>query len=334
MANTPLRQGVRGGYQAAKELLKNLDQDSNRYKRNVFYDPEFKQGLQTAGINIKETPGAFLGAYAARLGADLTTDELRSFYWGMSHPAELADRAFKATVDPKGQLGRYGRGIVALAAVQPALALTGAYNPLNIGELGRPTGYKQNEPDPEDPTKTTEPATELFQRFFQGRTGRPLAYEKAKEEIPDLTKQRYANYMNFLYNDPGPIGKATMGLVKVTPENLQGDPEARILGYPVSIPSVGALAGGIAGARIGVTSSPSVVQTVQPSLLAGQKAEVSRAMTKRTPSIVRGLAGGAVGSAAGAIIGTLTNQAIAAAGNSMSKLPTQQEYQNISAGRI
>jgi len=334
MANTPLRQGVRGGYQAAKELLKNLDQDSNRYKRNVFYDPEFRQGLQTAGINVKETPGAFLGAYSARLGADLTSDEMRNFYWGISHPAEISNQIFKKNVDPQNQLGRYGRGIVSLAAVQPALALTGAYNVLNLGELGRPTGFKQNEPDPEDPTKTTNPASELFQRFFLGRTGRPLAYEKAKEEIPDLTKQRYANYMNFLYNDPGPIGQATLGLVKVTPENLQGDPEARILGYPVSIPYAGTLAGGVLGARIGVNKSPSVTQTVQPSLLAGQKAEVSRAMTKRTPSIVRGLAGGAVGSAAGAVIGTLTNQAIAAAGNSMNKLPTQQEYQNISAGRI
>jgi len=54
----------------------------------------------------------------------------------------------------------------------------------------------------------------------------------------------------------------------------------------------------------------------------------------RTKGALRGLAGGAIGSAAGAVVGVLTNQAIAAAGNSMNKLPTQTEYQNISAGRI
>ena len=314
--------GFGGGVEAAKQSLKQLGTGkSYRPKRNIFYDPEFRKDIKEAGIT-RETPLAFLGAYATRLGADLTTDESRSLYWQFSHPLEMADQAMRKIVDPNKQLG-YGRGLIALTAVAPAVALTGAYNPLNIGELGRPTGYKQNVPDSEDPTKTAEPGTELFQRFFQGRTGRPLAFEKAREEIPDLTKQRYANYMNFLYNDPGPIGKATMGIVKVTPENLQGDPEARILGYPVSIPSVTALAGGLAGARIGVLSSPTVQTTIQPSLLKGEKTITTRAMGRKTPSIVRGLAGGAFGSAAGAIAGVLANQAIAAAGNTQDKLPMQ-----------
>ena len=314
--------GFGGGVEAATQSLKNLGTGkAYRPRRNIFYDPEFHKDIQEAGIT-RETPLAFLGAYATRLGADLTTDELRSLYWQMSHPLEMADQAMRKVVDPNKQLG-YGRGLIALTAVAPAVALTGAYNPLNIGELGRPTGYKQNAPDPKDPTKTTEPGTELFQRFFQGRTGRPLAFEKAREEIPDLTKQRYANYMNFLYNDPGPLGKATMGILKVTPENLQGDPEARVLGYPVSIPSVTALAGGITGARMGILSSPTVEKTVQPSLLQGEKATITRTMGRKTPALARGLAGGALGSAAGAIAGVLANQAIAAAGNTQDKLPMQ-----------
>jgi len=330
----PVTKGFVGGFNVAKELMKQAGKERLSYGRNVFYDPEFQAGLRRAGISARETPGAFLGSYAARLGGDIATDQLRGIYWRLNHPLAIADAVMERVVDPKDRLGPYGRGIVGLAAIQPAVALTGAYNPLNISELGRPTGYKQNVPTSEDPTKSEEPATELFQRFFQGRTGRPLAYEKAKQEIPDLTKQRYANYMNFLYNDPGPIGKATLGLLKVTPENLQGDPEARVLGYPVSIPSVTALAGGVTGARLAAQSAPSVTTTVQPSLFAGEKAQVTRTMSKRTPSVLRGLAGGAIGSAAGAVVGVLTNQAIAAAGNSMNKLPTQQEYQNISTGRI
>ena len=329
-----LHKGLSGGFKAAVELMKQRGPERYDYGRSVFYDPAFQQGLREAGITAKETPGAFLGAYAARLAGDVVTDESRKYYWRLNHPLAIADEALQRVVDPQYTLGPYAKGVIGLAAIQPAVALTGAYNPLNISELGRPTGYKQNVPTSEDPTKTEEPATELFQRFIQGRTGRPLAYEKAKEEIPTLTKQRYANYMNFLYNDPGPIGKATLGLVKVTPENLQGNPEARVLGYPVSIPAVTALAGGLAGARLGVNTSPSTVTTVQPSLFPGQAATVTKTIGKRTPAILRGAAGGAIGSAAGAVVGVLTNQAIAAAGNSMNKLPTQTEYQNISAGRI
>jgi hypothetical protein len=46
-------------------------------------------------------------------------------------------------------------------------------------------------------------------------------------------------------------------------------------------------------------------------------------MGKRTPTVLRGLAGGALGSAAGAMAGVLTNQAISAAGNTEGKLPMQ-----------
>jgi hypothetical protein len=330
----PFHKGISGGFKAAAQLMQQRGPQRTQYGRSVFYDPEFQQSLKQAGITAKEAPGAFLGAYAARLLGDVTTDQSRQYYWRLNHPLAIADEALQRVVDPQYTLGPYAKGVIGLAAIQPAVALTGAYNPLNVAELGRPTGYKQNAPVSEDPTKTEEPATELFQRFIQGRTGRPLAYEKAKEEIPTLTKQRYANYMNFLYNDPGAIGKTTLGLVKVTPENLQGTPEARILGYPISIPSVTALAGGLAGARLGINTSPSVTTTVQPSLFPDQAATVTKSVGKRTPAILRGVIGGALGSAAGAVAGVLTNQAISAAGNAMNKLPTQQEYQNISAGRI
>jgi hypothetical protein len=319
-------QGLAGGYQVASQLMGQLGTERLNYGRNVFYDPEFKAGLTQAGITAGKAPLAFAGAYATRLLGDISADETRRFYWRINNPLAIADEAMQRVVDPQDQLGPYGRGLLGLAAVQPAIALTGAYNPLNITELGRPTGYKQNIPSEEDPTKTTQPGAELFHRFFQGRIGRPLAFEKAKQEIPDLTKARYANYMNFLYNNPDPVGQATIGLVKFTGENLQGDPEARILGYPVSIPSVTALAGGIAGARFGVTSAPTVTKIKQRSLLPQDVKEVtttritpqlakeaSSGTAPRTgPALRRGLAGGAVGSAAGAMIGLLANQALAA----------------------
>ena len=316
--------GLAGGSKIARTLMEQLGQQRAQYGRSVLYDPEFKAGLKQAGVTAKETPLAYASAIGTRLLGDITTDETRKFYWRLNHPLAIADETLQRVVDPGNQLGPYGRGLVGLTAVQPAIALAGSYNPLNLGELGRPTGYKQNVPDPEDPTKTTQPGTELFQRFFQGRTGRPLAFEKAQQEIPSLTKERYANYMNFLYNNPDPVGQATAGLVKFTGENLQGDPEARILGYPVSIPSVTTLAGGVIGARLGSASAPGVVKSTQLALDIPGAKEVS--MTRLAPSLPaeptpiakkgsalrRGLAGGAAGSAAGAILGVLANQALAA----------------------
>jgi hypothetical protein len=315
--NTPIaKRGPVAGFNLGKSIMLGLAEDKP-YRPSSIRDAEFKTELKSKGVSLKETPGTFLGAYTARVLGDVVADETRKdIYWRFNHPLAVADVTLQKAIDPQNKLGPYGRGAIGLAALQPAIALTGAYNPLNISELGRPTGYKQNVPNPEEPTETLEPGTEIFQRFFQGRTGRPLAYEKAQEEIPDLTKTRYANYMNFLYNDPGALGKATMGMVKVTGENLEGDPEARIFGYPVSIPSVTAAAGGIAGARAVVKMGPLVESG------------------RRTPAVMRGLAGGALGSAAGAVAGVLMNQAVSAAGNAMNKLPTQQEYQNISAGRI
>jgi hypothetical protein len=325
MAKTQI-QGLAGGSKVARQLMGQLAQERLNYGRNVFYDPEFKAGLTQAGVTASQTPLAFAGAYATRLLGDVSADETRRFYWRINHPLAVADEAMQRVVDPQNQLGPYGRGLLGLAAVQPAIALTGAYNPLNVSQLGRPTGYKQNVPSEEDPTKTAQPGTELFQRFFQGRTGRPLAFDKARQEIPDLTKERYANYMNFLYNNPDPVGQATAGLVKFTGENLQGDPEARILGYPVSIPSVTALAGGIAGARFGVTSAPTTTKTKQLSLLPQEVKEVTTTRItpqltetaspgtapKTGPALRRGLVGGAIGSATGAMIGLLANQVLAA----------------------
>jgi hypothetical protein len=63
--------------------------------------------------------------------------------------------------------------------------------------------------------------------FFLARQGRPLKYETAKQEIPSLTPERYGNFMKNYYQNSG-----FLGVLKATPENLEGIPEARLLGYP------------------------------------------------------------------------------------------------------
>ena len=95
-----------------------------------------------------------------------------------------------------------------------------------------------------------------FKDFFRVEPVDHLNIQMHKQDIPNLTKRRYANYLNFLYNNPDPIGKATGGFIKTTRENLEGYPEIRFLGYPCRIQAVGAAAGGIVGARTAIKTSP------------------------------------------------------------------------------
>ena len=279
-------------------------------------DPAYGKLIKEKGVTTKK-PLEYAGAWTARALGDLTTDESRKFYWRFNHPLAIADEALKGTVDPTKKLNKYEVGLLGLAALQPAVAVTGAYDPTNIGELGRPKGFKQNNPREDDKTKTANPSTELFQRFVQGRTGRPLAFADAQKEIPNLTKGRYANYLNFLYNNPDPLGKATGGFIKATRENLQGDPEARFLGYPVSIPAVTGGVAGIVGARTAIITSPNVQKTQQASLLdKGTKSVAGPSTRKGQAKLVgRAMVGGLAGGVPGILAGKLINQALARSEN-------------------
>ncbi len=306
------------GQGAAKGIaaLEILGKDENRKLRSALRDPEFATQLKDVGIT-KDKPLELAGAYTARALGDLLTDESRKFYWRFNHPLAIADEGLNKLVDPTKSLERYQRGVIGFAALQPAVAVTGAYDPTNLAELGRPKGFKQNNPTQEDKTKTANPSTELFQRFAQGRTGRPLKFSDAQKEIPDLTKRRYANYLNFLYNNPDPLGKATGGFVKATRENLEGNPEARFLGYPVSIPSVVGGVAGIVGARTAIMTSPNVQKTQQASLLdKGTKSVAGPSTRKGQAKLVgRAMVGGLAGGVPGILAGKLINQALARSEN-------------------
>ena len=324
--------GAGKGIEALETVSKYPDR---KYGVNMFNDPQFNKYVKDAGIT-KDQPLKLTGAYTARVLGDVLTDETRKFYWRFNHPLAIADELLQKAVDPTKTLQRYQRGVIGLAAIQPAVAVTGAYDPTNLFELGRPKGFKQNTPTQEDKTKTANPATELFQRFVQGRTGRPLKFSDAQKEIPDLTKRRYANYLNFLYNNPDPLGKATGGFIKTTRENLQGNPEARFLGYPVSIPAVGGVIGGLAGARTAIMTSPDIKVSVgegQVATTQGVIPKLNEQLPKSekikpekllsTPQtgkgkarlIGRAMAGGLAGSVPGILAGKLANQALARSDN-------------------
>lgn len=281
------------------------------YRHSVL-DPRFNRAIRQgqkivteAGVEevvpALQTPAQFAGAYAARLLTDVGTDSTRQFYWRYNHPMALAEKAIEQVVPQIADIeSPVKRAAVTLGISAPVAASLGTFDITNPGELFRPKGYAQKyaAEGSEDRRETAEPGIELFDRFFLGRRGEPLKYETAKEDIPSLTPERYKKALQNQYQDRGLLG---LGIVKGTMENLEGYPEAKIIGVPVGLQAVGALAGGTLAAR------QALKQTALPTRA---KAGITLA-----------------GSLAGALLGNVTNKAIASAQNNPEKLPSTFEYQ-------
>ena len=106
--------------------------------------------------------------------------------------------------------------------------------------------------------------------------------------------------MNYLYNEKGPLGA---GIVKGTMENLEGVPEARIVGFPIGLQAAGAIAGGV-----------------------GTTGAILRNMDPKQPRVgARKVAlAGAGGAVLGALAGKFANTMLAAEGNP--ELPSTYQY--------
>ena len=285
---------LKQGYQTAERLMK----ESDSYNLSIG-SPTFKKRLALEGVTLRQNPQEFAGAYAARLLADVTNDGTRMLWWRYNHPEAIKQSVARTALgeETAKTFGPLKTGLALAAALAPSAALTGSYDITNIGEQFRPEGFAQRyaETGSEDRRESTQPGLELFERLFLGRSGGPLKYETAKAEIPSLTPERYGNYMRSYYQDPG-----VLGVLKATPENLQGYPEARLLGFPITIPSVTAAAGGIAG------------------MAAGARIGGPKGRARKT------VASALAGSLAGALTGNVVNEMIATANRP--KLPTIGEY--------
>ena len=293
--------GLRKGWEKASAIMTAMGDYGHTVlptkEGRKFYKRLGKEGITT------ETPLQLAGAMGARLLTDLGEDATRKVYWRYNHPMAISEKVSQGVMGEG--IKRYTqpqKAAIGLAAVGvPVSASLGTYDITNLAELGRPKGFAQSyaETGSEDRRETGQVGPELVDRFVLGRQGRPLKFETAKEDIPDLTKQRYSNYMNFLYNEKGPLG---VGVIKGTMENLQGEPEARIVGFPVGLQAAGALVGGAGAAR--AVMNPNVKQ---PRVKARTVAGIS-----------------AAGALTGALAGKLANRMIASAGQS--DLPTTEEY--------
>lgn len=281
-----------------------LSQGNLGYGQSVL-DPRFAKDVGQKGVNVMESPAKAAGAYTSRALVDVANDGTRTYWWRWNHPLAIAQRVVEGGLG--GIQSPTAKAAAALAIAVPATAAAGTYDITNPEEQFRPEGYAQtySPKGAEDRRQTGQPAQELFERFFLGRTGDPLKYETAKQEIPSLTPERYGNYLNYLYQDKGLLG---LGIVKGTGENLQGYPEARVLGFPVNIPMAAGFVSGAAGAKIASSTGGTPKQRA-----------------------VRGIIGGGVGSLLGVAAGNVANELIASANRNT--LPTTAEY-GVTAGKI
>jgi len=301
---TSLAEEGRGSYRHsvfdprfARDMAKGMD-DINTY------DKTLQQEVLLKGTRKLKNPAEFLGAYGARLATDLGRDSSRQFLWRYNHPMALAEIAGNTVIGKEGMkrlellTPTQKAGIMSVSVGMPAFASMGTIDPTNPGELFRPKGYAQNYAGvgSDDRRKTEQPGLEAIDRFVLGRRGRPLKYSEAKKDIPNLTPQKYSQFLRNYYQDKGVTG---LGLLKFSGENLEGHPEARVLGFPIGLQGASAVAGGALGARAGLTTSG----YIPPRSIA--------------------LRGGA-GALAGMAVGKAANMAIASANRP--KYPSTYEY--------
>lgn len=307
-----LVQQLKKGFKTAEQVMTGR-QD---YRHSVF-DPRFARDLRQGYINTAPvaresgkrlesiqtqpltSPAEFVGAYAARVATDIGTDGSRQFYWRYNHPLAIAEKAVEQAVPQLADVSSPLKRAALTGGIGGVTAASlGTFDITNPGELFRPKGYAQTyaEKGSEDRRQTAEPGMELFDRFFLGRRGRPLKYETAKADIPSLTPERYGKAMRSQYQDRGLLG---LGLIKATDENIQGEPELKVVGFPVGLQAAGAVAGGTTALR---------------------KALNKKMSTRKAGAI------GLAGSLAGATVGKMVNLGIASARNNPESLPSTLEY--------
>tara|TARA_R100001530_G_scaffold125004_1_gene93379 strand:- start:19 stop:975 length:957 start_codon:yes stop_codon:yes gene_type:complete len=304
-------ESIRQGARTASAQMSEAGDYSHTVLQPKFYKDLAKGSKTRQSITPHKTPLKFAGAVGARLLTDLGEDATRRFYWHYNHPMPIADRVAEQIIGggyvkdirptQAGGTGRFGptdRSLIRFASIGlPVGASLGHLDLTNPSEAFRAKGYKQKYADEgsEDRRQTTQVGPELIDRVFLGRRGRPLKYETAKVDIPDLTPERYGNYMHYAYQNKGLTG---LGLLKGTGANLEGKPEVSVVGFPFGLQSGGALAGGAIGLRQGL----------------------------RRPGGAGKIAGrGGAYALAGALAGKLSNMAIASANRP--SYPSTLDYQ-------
>ena len=225
-------------------------------------DPDYAEARSRMNIPImrgsaQERIGSILGA----LGADLTQDGFRRFYWLLNAPQATAEIATEAALDKSNpslyDRGRFRPGTLAALSIPTGAAINTALGLMT--PFGGAEGYKALFPSQDNPTVSENILGEIAVKYLMGRTGNLLPYEEFVKVRPDVSREEYNRYKAFKFDKRGDIDPRDgtiglpMGILKATDEGIHG-PEIQFLGrsIPVTtglVPYASALAGTVAGVR-------------------------------------------------------------------------------------
>ena len=236
-----------------------------------------------------------LGTLGGAIGADLTQDSLRRFWW-LLNAAQATGEVIAEEALVKARPDLYGtepvldnrnepvtykdkRGIevpktkrkfkpgyVQSLSIPAGIAINTGLGLMT--PFGGAEGYKAALPSEDDPSKTSNVIGEVAAKYFLGRTGNLLPYGDFVKERPDVSPDEFGRYKAFKFDkktdlNPFDDGKMTLptGVAKFTSEGIHG-PEVQFLGrsLPVTtglLPFAGAVAGGALGvSTLGPTTGP------------------------------------------------------------------------------
>lgn len=245
-------------------------------------DEQFRNARAKLNIPIRtatreEKIGSILGA----IGADLTQDALRRFWWLLNAPQAVGEIIAEQGVEyanpelydveeyDSGKRTKSGKpimrnrrkfkpGYVQALSIPAGYAINQALGLMT--PFGGAEGYKAAIPSAEDPTKTDNLLAEIGAKYFLGRTGDLLPYDEFVKVRPDVSKDEYQRYKAYKFDkrmdfDPrdGDLSVLPMGVLKFQDEGIHG-PEINFLGRSIPVttgitPFVGAVAGTMAGVR-------------------------------------------------------------------------------------
>lgn len=250
-----------GGMTAAeKREFSQLRAEDPELRRNTI---ELGRVPLADGGEVQLGPGNYRAKAAQAagvIGADLATDGMRNIWWFLNAPQAVAqvamfqgmrqaaaNNAAVSGLDPRESVLRTRSKRMAAAAPAWIAASMG------IGNFMRQPGYKATLPDKDDPTQTTNMAGELANRYFLGRSGSLLAYDDFVKERPDVSREEYNAYKNYLFANKSPL-KGTM-------DGISG-PEVNFMGKSIPL-ATGLLpiAGSVLGARRGIKRGIERVQS-------------------------------------------------------------------------
>lgn len=182
---------------------------------------------------------------------DAMTDGMRNIWWFLNAPQAITQIAVLQGINTAKQRNMdtsvrradspvfQSRGLRMAASAPAVIAVS-----MGLGNAYRQPGYKAVVPDEEDPTKSANLLAEGIDRYFLGRSGQLLPYDEFVKERPDVSREEYNQYKQYLFGNKG--------VVKATMDGVQG-PEVTFMGK--SLPLMTAIlpgAAGVLGVRRGI----------------------------------------------------------------------------------